>query len=470
MHSSTISPENIKPPDAGEAAAVSADRGDTIVAPATPAGRGGISIVRLSGEQAATIATRFVGRLPPPRVAGLRDFAAADGLIIDRGLVLFFPAPNSYSGEDMIELHAHGSPMVVQMLIKRCLSLGARLARPGEFSERAFLNGRLDLAQAEAVADLIESGTEAAARAAVNSLKGDFSERICRLVEQVTELRVFVEAALDFAEEEIDFLSTADIARRLTAMQSEFDSLRAASKAGQLMRDGFKVALAGLPNVGKSSLFNALSRQQRAIVSTIPGTTRDLLVEHLDVNGLPVELVDTAGLRPGRDEIEREGIQRARNAIAAAHLVLLVVDDADADADALTALKAELADAAQLCLVRNKIDLTGRPPGRLNAAGGVALSAKTGAGLALLLHTIQTTAGYRSPEESGFIARQRHIDALDRAARHLQAGLVHASRLETAELLAEEMAACQKALGEITGDISSDALLGHIFGTFCVGK
>jgi len=467
LPSNTTSPENTRPPERC---------GDDIVAAATPPGRGAISIARLSGGGIPALCIALTGALPRPRQAALCDFRADDGRAIDRGLALYFPAPHSYTGEHALELHAHGSPVVMNMLVRRCLELGARLARPGEFSERAFLNGRLDLAQAEAVADLIASSTEAAARSAMHSLQGEFSSRIRELVGELTELRVLVEAEIDFPEEEITGggISGAEaaapgarMAARLRGLQRHFTRLREEAARGRLLRDGLKVALTGPPNAGKSSLLNALARRPRAIVSSIPGTTRDVLEQMIEIDGLPVELTDTAGLREGGDEIEIEGMRRAREAQRHADLILLVVDDTAENPQALLKACGAGDGGAPLRLVRNKIDLSGRAPGASD--DGVSLSALSGAGLDALTEMIKAHAGHRGGEDSPFIARERHLDALRRASARLDAGARQFAAAR-GELLAEELGACQRILGEITGEVGSDDLLGMIFASFCIGK
>ena len=384
--------------------------------------------------------------------------------MIDEGVAIYYAAPNSYTGEEVVELQGHGSPVVIDMLLRRCLELGARLARPGEFSQRAFLDGKMDLAQAEAVADLIESGTREAARSAMNALRGVFSERVSMLAEGLTGLRMYVEAAIDFPEEEIDFLADGEVTGRLESLESDFNRLRAEMRRGRLLRDGLRVVLSGAPNAGKSSLLNHLLREQRAIVSDIPGTTRDVLEQYLDLDGLPVMLVDTAGIRESGDAIEVEGVRRAKLAREEADLVLNIVDvSAPVDDWPVTS-----DGGAPGLTVYNKIDRSGHVPGVDD--GSIYLSAKTGEGVDLLVQRIKRFAGYREAEATGFIARQRHIDALDRAHRHLNQGIAQMAAYHAGELLAEELRLSQRALGEITGEVSSDDLLGRIFSSFCIGK
>lgn len=439
---------------------------ETIAAIATAPGRGGIGIVRVSGPAVATLAQGILGRLPPPRRAALCTFKADDTSAIDHGLALYFPAPHSFTGEDVLELHGHGGPVVLDLVLQRLLALGARAARPGEFSERAFLNGKLDLAQAEAIADLIDSGSAAAARAAVRSLAGGFSDAVHALVQQMIDARAHVEAAIDFPEEEIDFLADDAIAARLAALAQALADVVAGAQQGRALRDGLTVAIVGRPNAGKSSLLNALARCDAAIVSDVPGTTRDIVREQIIIDGLPVHVLDTAGLRATTDAIEREGVRRTHAALAQADLALVVIDDTDS-ADALPALRAELPADLALCVVRNKIDRSGRAPG--GAGNEVALSAHTGAGLDALRARLKQQAGYAGENTGTFSARRRHLDALRRAQECVaRARTQLASR--RGELIAEELRAAQQALNEITGEFTSDDLLGHIFASFCIGK
>lgn len=446
----------------------------TIAAIATPPGHGGIGIVRISGPDTAAIARAALGQLPRPRWATCVAFRDGAGQTIDRGLALYFPAPHSYTGEHVLELHGHGGPAVLGLLLKRAFELGARPARPGEFSERAFLNGKLDLAQAEAVADLIASASESAARAAGRSLSGEFSARVHGLSEALIDLRLHIEAALDFPEEEIDFPADATLRERCRAVLEDSAELLARARQGRLLRDGLTVVLAGPPNAGKSSLLNALAQQDSAIVSPVPGTTRDVLREHIALDGLPLTLLDTAGLRDTADDVESEGVRRARAAAQQADRVLLLVDDSAVDEAQIAALAARLPPGITHTLVRNKIDLTGRAPGLIHEgdaarAPELAMSLKTGAGLTALREHLKAGAGYRAEAPGTFSARRRHVEAITRARALVeQAGARLASR--QGELAAEELRQAHQALSEITGEFTPDDLLGRIFADFCVGK
>ena len=444
---------------------------DTIAAIATPPGRGGIGIVRVSGPKAAVIAEALTGRLPQARRASLREFRDEEGRALDSGLVLFFPGPDSFTGEDVLELHGHGGAVVPDLVLKRVLELGARLARPGEFSERAFLNDKLDLAQAEAIADLIDSGSEQAARAAMRSLNGEFSLRVARLVEDITVLRAYVEAAIDFPDEEVDFLTEGDVAGRLDAIRDAFEALAAAARQGSLMREGLAVVIAGRPNAGKSSLLNALAGHEAAIVTDIPGTTRDLLRERLDLDGLPLHLTDTAGLRESGDAVEQEGVRRAWGEMEKADRVLLVVDATLGLTSEDQTLIESMPRAIPLTVIYNKIDLTGQRPAEdeLDGIASVWLSAQYGLGLDLLRAHLKRAAGYQQTGEDGFTARRRHLDALKRAREHLEEAVGHI-QTGAGELLAEELRLTQLCLNEITGEFTSDDLLGKIFSSFCIGK
>lgn len=438
---------------------------DTIAAPATPPGRGGIGIVRLSGPEAPRIARAVLGGLPRARHARFGAFRDENGQPLDSGIALYFPAPHSYTGEHVLELHGHGGPVVMDMLLARVLALGARLARPGEFTERAFLNGKLDLAQAEAVADLIEAGSAAAARFALRSLAGAFSNEVYALVGELTNLRAHIEAALDFPEEEMDFLADETLAARTRVLGDALDRLLAGAQQGCLLKEGLRVVIAGPPNAGKSSLLNALARADRAIVSPIPGTTRDVIEQHVQFDGLPVWLIDTAGLRDSVDPLETEGMRRTRAAAERADYALLLLDDSAASQPG--AVLRMLPAGVPHVVVRNKIDLTGRPPGETQ--GEIAISAATGAGLEALRAHLLACLGYRPAGEGGFTARRRHLEALRSARAHLESGFSHALSRQ-GELLAEELRRAQQALGSITGEYGSDDLLGKIFSEFCLGK
>ena len=445
---------------------------ETIAAIATPPGRGGIGVIRVSGPAAPDIARSLTNKLPKPREATLCRFVDGDNEAIDEGIVIYFAAPSSFTGEEVIELQGHGGPVVQDMLLARVVELGARLARPGEFSERAFLNGKLDLAQAEAVADLIESGSTQAARSALRSLQGVFSKEIHQLVEMLTRLRVYVEAAIDFPEEEIDFLADNRVHEELVQIENQFDQLLAATKQGCLLHDGMTVVLVGKPNAGKSSLLNVLAGQDSAIVSAIPGTTRDIIREYIQIDGMPVHVLDTAGLRESGDEIESEGVRRAQAAMEKADRVLLIIDDSDTTDDELEKMIAELPGSSPRTVVRNKIDLTNKEPIYIDTRcyKEVLVSAKTGAGMDKLRQHLKDCMGFQASGEGTFMARRRHLDAIERAQAHLGEGKKQLQESKAGELLAEELRLAQKALGEITGEVTSDDLLGEIFSTFCLGK
>jgi tRNA modification GTPase len=441
---------------------------DTIVAPATPPGRGGIGIVRVSGPATRHIATAMLGAVPPPRHATVAVFSDAEGRAIDAGLALYFPGPQSFTGEDVLELHGHGGPVVMDLLVARAVALGARYARPGEFSERAFHNDKLDLAQAEAIADLIDAGSAEAARAALRSLAGEFSLEVRELAERVLEFRTYVEAAIDFPDEDAEFLANDEARGRLTDIAERFAAIGETARQGRALRDGLVVVIAGRPNAGKSSLLNALAGVDAAIVTEIPGTTRDVLRERIHVDGLPIHVVDTAGLRDSTDAVEIEGVRRAQAEIARADLVLYVVDatlglDA-AETGALPAGTAAL-------IVWNKIDLPDAGPapagGKLPAFG---ISAMTGAGLPALREQLKAAAGYQADAAGVYSARRRHLDALARAQSLFELAGARLAERASFELVAEDLRLAHRALGEITGEVSSDELLGAIFSGFCIGK
>jgi tRNA modification GTPase len=446
---------------------------ETICAVATPPGAGGLGIVRVSGPEVPAIAQKLTGRLPAPRLATLSNFLDARKQVIDSGITLYFPAPHSFTGEHVLELQGHGGVFILQRVMRRVLELGARAARPGEFSERAFLNDKIDLVQAEAIADLIDSGSEAAARAAQRSLQGVFSDAVNQLREELTALRVFVEAAIDFPDEEIDFLAESDVVERLQKTLGKLDELLLEARQGRLLRDGIVLAIVGRPNAGKSSLLNALSGQDSAIVTDIPGTTRDVLREPIDLEGIPVHVADTAGIRETSDRIEAEGVRRARQTFASADIVLLVEDARDILAGEED-LSAEIPQGIKRIVTGNKIDLlTAQSRAeleRLSGAGRAWISAKTGEGLDTLKQKIREAVGATEQAEGSFSARQRHLDALNRAGRHLLAGQQVMEASAAGELLAEELRLAQKALGEITGEMLPDDLLGEIFSSFCIGK
>ena len=451
---------------------------DTIAAQATPSGRGGVGIIRISGPNALNIARQICRRQQDftPRFAHFHQFRDNADAVIDEGLVLFFPGPHSFTGEDVIELQGHGGPMVMAALLAAVIAGGARLANPGEFSERAFLNEKLDLAQAEAIADLIDAASEQAAKSAVRSLQGAFSLEIQSLVEQLTQLRMYVEAAIDFPEEEIDFISDGKIAADLELIHQQLQQVYREANRGVLLKEGMKVVLAGRPNAGKSSLLNALAGRESAIVTPIAGTTRDLLREHIHIDGMPLHIIDTAGLRDSADAVEREGIRRAWQEIEQADRVLLLVDAVESTDTAPNRIwpdfVARLKDASRITVVRNKIDLTGEAPGldQTEDSPLIRLSAAGGEGVDDLRRHLKEVMGFQAVSEGGFTARQRHIDALNKAFSALEAGRSQLHEHGAAELLAEDLRAAQDALGEITGQVTPDDLLGKIFSTFCIGK
>ncbi|EXJ17142.1 tRNA uridine-5-carboxymethylaminomethyl(34) synthesis GTPase MnmE [Imhoffiella purpurea] len=442
---------------------------ETIAAVATPPGLGGVGIVRVSGPLAPEIARAVTGALPSPRTATYRLFRDAENGFIDEGIALYFPCPGSFTGEDVLELQGHGGPVVMDLLLERCLALGARLARPGEFTERAFLNGKLDLVQAEAVADLIESSTALGVRLAGRTLQGDFSRRIQSLVEELVRLRVFIEAALDFPEEEIDFLADSSVAEDLDRAIVMTRQVLDEAHRGQVLREGLVVVIAGAPNVGKSSLLNALSDTDAAIVTPIPGTTRDVLRQDIQIDGLPIRVVDTAGLRETEDPVEREGVRRARRQLDDADLVLLVYD-AQKGPDA--SLTEALPSGIPVVRIRNKIDLIDASP-RIEQSESrteISLSVATGQGLELLRTHLKVRAGLDFGNEGVFIARRRHLDALNRGLQRLLEAQRHLAGRLGPELVAEELLLAQTAFGEITGEVTSEDLLGRIFSSFCIGK
>ena len=440
---------------------------DTIVASATPPGRGGIGIVRISGPETRAIGTGVLGQLPAPRHAAVAVFSDGAGQTIDVGLAIYFPAPNSFTGEDVLELHGHGGPVVMDLLVARTLELGARLARPGEFTERAYHNDKLDLVQAEAIADLISAGSAEAARAALRSLSGVFSHEIQGLAARVMELRASVEAAIDFPDEDAEFLATPEVRDRLAEINAQFAAIAETVRQGRALRDGLHVVIAGRPNAGKSSLLNALAGFDAAIVTAIPGTTRDLLRERIHVDGLPIHVVDTAGLRDTDDVIEIEGVRRARMEMSRADLVLYVVD---ATLGFAAGEQATLPGGTTTLVVWNKVDLPdARPVPVLEDRPAIAVSALTGDGLEMLREQLKAAAGYQS-ESGAWSARRRHLDALARAQSLFEVAQGRLGERAAFELVAEELRQAHLALGEITGEVSSDALLGAVFATFCIGK
>ena len=450
---------------------------ETIVAQATAPGRGGIGILRVSGPLATEVAQAVLGKCPKPRMADYLPFKDADGTILDQGIALYFKSPNSFTGEDVLELQGHGGQVVLDLLLKRILQIdGIRLARPGEFSEQAFLNDKLDLAQAEAISDLIDATSEQAARSALKSLQGEFSKKVNELVESVIYLRTYVEASIDFPDEEIDFLADGKIEANLRGIINQLEAVRSEAKQGSILREGMKVVIAGRPNAGKSSLLNALAGREAAIVTDIAGTTRDVLREHIHIDGMPLHIIDTAGLRDATDEVERIGISRAWTEIEQADRIILMLDSSDPESADLSKVRSEflakLPTTLPITIVRNKIDLNGEQASESEEDGYqmISLSAQTHDGIQLLRDHLKQAMGFQTGMEGGFLARRRHLDALEKAAEHLQIGLVQLTEFHAGELLAEELRLVQTYLSEITGEFTSDDLLGNIFSSFCIGK
>jgi tRNA modification GTPase len=444
-------------------------RTDTIAAIATPPGRGGVGIVRVSGNDLLPFASKLTGKTPQPRLATLVEFLATDNQPLDSGLILYFPAPHSFTGEDVLELHGHGGPVVMHALLARCIELGARLAEPGEFSRRAFENDKIDLAQAEGIADLIEAASAQAARAALRSLSGEFSIAVRALTDGLIELRSLIEATLDFPDEEIDPLADTDIVPRLARLRADLTALRTRAYEGSVLRSGLTVVLAGLPNVGKSSLLNRLAGEERAIVTEIAGTTRDAVRETIQVEGIPLHIIDTAGLRDTEDVVEKIGIERSWQEIGKADVILQIVDARSGVTPADQAIAARLPAGIERVVVENKCDLAERSAGRQVEKDTVhlVLSAKSGAGMRLLHDELLRIAGWRGHGEDALLARARHLEALVEAETRLA---LAANQLQQLELAAEELRIAQQALSRITGEFTADDLLGSIFGRFCIGK
>ena len=442
---------------------------DTIAAIATPSGNGGVGVIRISGGLVTEIAAQLTKKSLTPRTAQFTPFLESDNSVIDSGIALYFPAPASYTGEDVLELQAHGGSVVLNMLLRRVLALGARLARPGEFTERAFLNNKLDLAQAEAIADLIASSTEQSVRSAQRSMQGVFSDQINSLITELTELRIYIEAAIDFVDEEIDFLTDGVVENRLISLIKSLEEIQQTARQGRLLRDGMTVVLAGKPNAGKSSLLNALAGHDAAIVTDIAGTTRDVLRERIQLSGMPLHIIDTAGLRDSTNAVEQEGIRRAHEEIRKADKVLLLIDVRDAETKPLLD---SIPEGLDITTVYNKIDLLNAAPEIKNTESGtqIYLSIKTGAGMDLLIQHLKQSVGYNDATENIFIARTRHLEALRKSHELVQNALHQLQTTQASELVAEDLRLAQQALAEITGEFTSDDLLGKIFSSFCIGK
>lgn len=444
---------------------------DTITAQATPPGRGGVAIVRVSGPKVKQLMQAVLGREIPPRQASYLPFLDEAGDVIDEGIAVYFSAPNSFTGEDVLELQGHGGPVVVDLILQRLLSAGARLARPGEFSERAYHNDKLDLAQAEAIADLINASSRQAARSALRSLQGAFSSAIHAISEKLVYLRMYVEAAIDFTDEEIDFLSDKTLSDKMEEVRRDLHDTQQKARQGSFLREGITAVIVGEPNVGKSSLLNCLSGREAAIVTPIPGTTRDVLRESILIDGMPLYIVDTAGLRESDDIVEQEGIRRAYREIENADVVLYVVDASRPDL-LLQEQLPSLAANVPVIVIQNKIDLTSQSPARTEQAGRtlISLSARSGDGIELLTEAIKSLVGFHGEDEGLFLARRRHLDALARAQQRVDASHMQLSQYQSGELAAEELRLAHLALSEITGEFTADDLLSRIFSSFCVGK
>lgn len=449
---------------------------ETIAAQATAPGRGGVGIIRVSGPEVKNVAQAILGKIPELRKAEYLTFKNLAGDALDQGIALYFKGPNSFTGEDVIEFQGHGGPIILDMLLKEILSLPkVRMANPGEFSEQAFINDKLDLTQAEAIADLINSSSEQAAKCALNSLQGDFSKLINKLVEDTIHLRMYVEAAIDFPEEEIDFLADKKVVTNLKAIITQVSDVRKKAQQGALIREGMRVVIAGRPNAGKSSLLNALSGKESAIVTDIAGTTRDVLSEHIHIDGMPLHIIDTAGLRESDDKVEQIGIERAWKEINQADRILLMVDSTNSDNDPKSEWPdffKKLPDNIGLSIVRNKADISGAKTGLLTDKNTpvITLSAKSGDGVNILKDHLKEIMGYQGSTEGGFMARRRHLSALEKAHQHLEIGLEQLESYVAGEILAEELRFCQQELNQITGEFTNDDLLSEIFSSFCIGK
>ncbi len=444
----------------------------TIAAIATPPGRGGVGIVRVSGSKAPQILQALIGQIPEPRRAVFSPFTTPAGDILDTGIALFFAGPHSFTGEDIAELHCHGGPVVLDRVLKATLGLGARLAQPGEFSQRAFLNDKIDLTEAEAIADLIDSASEDAARLAVRTLQGEFSARIHTTVQALVQLRTGIEAHIDFPDEEVDPRVIAQLQTQLRSVIERLTSTFDAARQGAILREGLVVVIAGAPNAGKSTLLNQLAGNDVAIVTEIPGTTRDILRAEIQIDGMPVHIIDTAGLRESSDPVEQEGIRRARAEIERADLVLLLIDDSHHDDAQLQILRRSLGPTRRVTRVFNKVDLTGRQAGIVDVDGEreLGICANDGRGIDSLREHLKSIAGFRSSGETTFLARTRHVDAMTRALESMRRAAENLSGSCALELIAEDLRIAQQHLGQITGEFTSDDLLGEIFSTFCIGK